>query len=557
MGDTRGGPLLLIGGLTASLLAGAFAGPRETPVQGTATEGPPGMEEKAVRAICTPCHAFPPPDSLPREAWGPMVYQMKGLAMQGIGAPLSAPGPDIGYAPDRVIQYYESVAPPSLPAPEPWPAADDDSGRFRRHTFRAKAATAEPLVASVAFLEIDGDSRPRIVATDMASGLVLSGRPAQADGRLDVLGHVPHPCHSEVADLDGDGRIDLVVADLGGVPPGDYLRGSVVWLQRRPDGSFRSITLADRLPRVADVQVADFDRDGDLDLVVAAFGWRWVGGIYLLENRTTDWTRPSFVQRVLDPRPGAIHVPVADLNGDGHPDFVALIAQQHETVVAFLNDGEGGFTRETIDTAPHAACGSSGLSLVDFDRDGDLDALVTNGDMLDDFLIKPYHGIRWLENQGGFPWVPHLLAGLPGVSRARAADLDGDGDLDVVACAFVAFREGSDPPATLGDPASLVWLEQTEPGRFERHTLERAGHHVSLDVGDYDGDGDLDLVVGNFRGPSSDWLEVWENRSHAGASSSISGASPPGPNRRSASPDSSCCTGAPVLPPGSRTSRPR
>ena len=125
----------------------------------------------------------------------------------------------------------------------------------------------------------------------------------------------------------------------------------MVWLRRQPDGGFHAFTLAGRLPRVADVQAADFDQDGDLDLVVAAFGWRWIGGIYLLENRTTDWTRPSFVRRELDSRTGPIHVPVADLNGDGREDFVALIAQQHETVVAFLGDGRGGFRRETVDVA--------------------------------------------------------------------------------------------------------------------------------------------------------------------------------------------------------------
>ena len=93
-------------------------------------------------------------------------------------------------------------------------------------------------------------------------------------------------------------------------------------------------------------------------------------------------------------------------------------------------------------------------------------------------------------------------------------DLDGDGDLDVVACTFVpaAPEKG---PAALPDPASLVWLEQTEAGRFTRHTLERAGRHVSLDTADYDRDGDVDLVVGSFQGGGAVALEVWENLSVA------------------------------------------
>ena len=435
---------------------------------------------------------------------------MKGFALQGVGAPTGGPFVDFDFDMKPVLDYYESQAPASLPSPEPWPAAGSDPDRFARRVFRS-AAEGPPLVANVAFLDLDGKGRPRVVASEMAAGLVLGAEPGRTDGRLDVLGRVPHPCHAEAVDLDADGRTDIVVADLGVTVASDDDKGSVVWLRRLPDGSFRAFTLADRLPRVADVQAADFDKDGDLDLVVAAFGWHWIGGIYLLENRTTDWTRPSFVRRDLDPRTGAIHVPVADLNGDGRPDFVALIAQQHETVVAFLGDGRGGFRKETIDVAPHPGWGSSGLSLVDLDRDGDLDALVTNGDMLDDFQVKPYHSIRWLENRGSFPWVPHAIAGLPGVERARAVDLDGDGDLDVVACAYVPPPEGSGP-AALPDPASLVWLEQTEPGRFVRHTLERGGRHVSLDVADYDGDGDVDLVVGTFQGTGNVALELWENQ---------------------------------------------
>jgi len=271
------------------------------------------------------------------------------------------------------------------------------------------------------------------------------------------------------------------------------------------------VVLAGGLPRVADAQAVDVDGDGDLDLIVAAFGWRTSGGIYLLENRTKDYQSPVFVNREIDPRSGAIHVPVVDLNRDGHPDFVALLAQHHEAVVAFLNDGQGNFRAETIDQAPHPAWGSSGLELVDLDGDGDVDVLVTNGDMLDDFQVKPYHGIRWLENRGSFPFVPHAIANLPGAHRARAVDLDGDGDLDVVASGFVDFSAESTPLSAVSSYPSLVWLERTSPGTFVRHTLERGGRHVTLDVGDYDRDGRMDIVVGNFRTGGGPWLEVWKN----------------------------------------------
>jgi hypothetical protein len=283
--------------------------------------------------------------------------------------------------------------------------------------------------------------------------------------------------------------------------------GGVAWLRGRKDGTYARVRL-DGWPRVADVEAADFDGDGRLDLVVAAFGWRRTGGFTILKNETIDYDKPSFVPHQFDARTGSIHGIPADLNRDGKPEVIALFAQEHEMVIAFVNQGDMHFDPQVIYAAPHPNWGSSGIQLVDLDKDGDLDVLMTNGDMFDDKILKPYHGIRWLENTGSFPFVEHPLAPLAGVARAQAVDLDGDGDLDIVACALVP-AEGLD----LRSLPSVVWLEHTRPGTFERHVLE-AGlpAHATLDAGDVDHDGDVDIVVGNFNAPGQGIVEIFENR---------------------------------------------
>jgi FG-GAP-like repeat len=498
---------LLALGTTVAVAAG-------TTRQGTPRAPSEPSDEVLVERACSPCHVVPAPDVLPRGNWRTVAYEMAGMIMGNVGAPPGTPPLSLDFDVERIVRYYEERAPQALPSPEPWPPPGSDPSRFARHALRPKGAGAEgiPLVANVRFFDLDGSGELQVVAVDMSAGLVLAGDPRRPEAGLSVIGRVPNPCHTETVDLDKDGRLDLVVANLGDVPPEDHEKGSVVWMKRLPDGTYRNFTLATGLPRVTDVEPADVDGDGDLDLVVAAFGWRTVGGILLLENRTTDWSHPTFVRRPIDPRPGTIHVQVTDIDGDGRLDFVALLAQHYESVEAFLGNGKGDFRPQVLWKAPHPAWGSSGLTLVDFDGDRDLDVLVTNGDMLDDFLMKPYHGIRWLENKGGLRFEEHPLANLPGVHRALTADLDGDGDLDVVACAYVDFRPpGARVAQPMPDQASLVWLEQTSPGQFKRHTLETGAYHVTMDVGDYDRDGDVDVVVGHFRTPGSAWVDVWEN----------------------------------------------
>jgi hypothetical protein len=64
--------------------------------------------------------------------------------------------------------------------------------------------------------------------------------------------------------------------------------------------------------------------------------------------------------------------------------------------------------------------------------------------------------------------------------------------------------------------ASVVWLEQVKPGVFERHTIEKGtANHATLDAADYDGDGDVDLLVGwfAFGAPTPAWIDRWVNTS--------------------------------------------
>ncbi len=484
----------------------------------------PDDTERQVRATCGGCHAFPPPDILRRDDWRVEVERMQFIREKRIppaGPP--RPGmPPVQLQPDMqaALAFYTSRAPERLPAPDAWPPASESPIQFVSRTLTMKDMPPTPAVSHVRVLDFDGDGRLDVLGTDMRQGLVFSGPLSGADAALSVVASIPHPSHVSLADIDGDGQSDLLVGDLGEFYPADHNKGAVIWLRAAGKGKFSAFWL-DGWPRVADVEGGDFNGDGRTDLAVAAFGWRTTGHVTIVENRTAKATQPDFVNHTIDRRPGAIHIIPADLNGDKALDFVTLLAQEHETVIAYINTGKGDFTFEqkVIYAAPHPNWGSSGIQLVDIDKDGDLDVLLTHGDSFDDGIVKPYHGIQWLENTGSYPFVDRPLAHMPGVHRALAADMDGDGDLDVVAGALVAGGADVDE-STL--PA-LVWLEQTKPGVFARHTIEMGTpRHATIDVADVDADGDLDIVAGNFSisekkpaGPEkkpTDWVDVWVNQ---------------------------------------------
>ncbi len=341
------------------------------------------------------------------------------------------------------------------------------------------------------------------------------------EGKPELLARLDHPSHVEACDLDCDSAIDLLVTDLGSYVARDHDRGRVVWLRRR-EGlvPYEPIVLASGLGRVADVRPGDFDGDGDLDLVVAEFGMEKTGGIRMLWNVAERGELPKFESEILDPRPGAIHVPPCDLNGDGHLDFFALISQEYEQVAVFMNQlgsdqKSAPFRLQSLWDGPDLTFGSTGIQLADLDADADIDILYTNGDAFDNSFVNPKHGVQWLENRGKMEFTYHRLTDLVGAYKALPGDIDRDGDLDIIAVAWLP--ENVQPENVYDRPlASIICLEQTSPGEFVRHTLEKDSPvHTTMELADFDGDGDLDFAVGyhslSQTQVGSPWIDIWWN----------------------------------------------
>jgi hypothetical protein len=472
-------------------------------------------DETQARAVCGTCHAFPPPDLLPKSQWRDEFLRMKFIREKRQMPLVSRDALRLIPLPEdmeKVLPFFLSHAPEHLPLPAPWPDPAESSVKFRMRTLSADKINGAPAVSHVRLTDFDGDGHIDALVTEMQQGVLLYAPHVSAARELTVLASIPHPDHVAAVDLDKDGVQDLLVADLGEFPPFDHDHGAVIWLRGIGNGKFGAMWL-DGWPRVADVESGDFNDDGKSDLVVAAFGYQTTGNISVLENKTSNYAQPQFTSHVIDPRHGSIHVIPADLNHDGHLDFVALLAQEYETVIVYINRGtrDFSFDQKVIYVAPHPNWGSSGIQLVDMDNDRDPDVLLTHGDTFDDGVVKPYHGIQWLENKGSYPFVDHRLADLPGVHRAVAVDLDGDGDLDVVAGALLAGGADVDEKIL---PA-IVWLERTSATTFVKHTIE-VGYprHATLDAADIDGDGDIDIVAGNFAANRAvtGWVQIWENQ---------------------------------------------
>ncbi len=449
--------------------------------------------EEQLRVKCATCHGFPSPEVIPAHAWPGTLEKMFKLA--NLRLPSEPDQKLLGFTPEEASNWFAARAPETLDVPA-WVAVPGGPDVLPGRTFlRANASSGRPpAVANVRLLRLDGDDGPfSLVVCDMLGERVLVGDPLRPEAGLDVIAKLPAPARVEPADLDGDGRIDLIVSVLGDPGPTDERLGAVIWLRRTESGAYEQHELATRLGRVAETRAVDFDGDGDLDLFCAVFGWYTTGDLLLLQNMREGDGPPTFRRKTLDRRSGAMNISMHDLDGDERLDFVTVLSQEHEKVLAFLGRGGRAFQEVVLHDAGQPHFGYTGLAPTDFDGDGDVDFLVTNGDTLDDEIkMKPYHGVAWLENRGNVEFARHEIGFYPGAHRALAVDLDGDGDLDVVASSFL-------PGVVDGAPPGLVWYERRDDGSFAPHALlDDGARHATVDAADIDGDGLPDLVVGNI-----------------------------------------------------------
>ena len=461
--------------------------------------------EIPLQTKCGVCHLVPDPSNLPRQSWREVMSRMARIMETRAVTRLT----DDEF--QDVLHFYFTFSPETQPPlgedPDPGESplkfekivlGDPPSGDWRDH----------PFLGHVQITDLDGDGRPDVLVCDSEKSAVKWIHNRNGIWKEDTLATVRNPAHTQVLAGKRVGSLDIIVGCLGTMGPSDDLVGSVVLLTNNGAMQFEPETILDHVSRVADVEPGDFDGDGDIDFVVAAYGAINQGEVGWLENKSDK----TYQYHLIVKKTGAINVLPTDLNGDGHLDFVALFAQEHEEISAFINDGKGGFQEHLLYKAATPAFGSSGIQLVDLDHDGDVDILYTNGDNLDlpTIIPRPYHGVQWLENKGNLNFVWHDIYRCYGAYCAVTGDLNNDGNLDIVVTTL--FNDWSDPKR-----ASLLWLENDGQQHFTPHSIAtQPTHLISAAIGDIDGDGLLDIVTcGMYGFPPFDRMgrvTLWKNR---------------------------------------------
>ena len=354
-----------------------------------------------------------------------------------------------------------------------------------------RPAEGDPWIADILIVDLDGDGLKDILVADAHLNRVTWIRQVRLGvfEEQDIGQPIAGPAHLEVADLNGTGHLDVLVASMGVIPPSNEKVGSVVVLENDGHNHFTNHVLLENVARVSYVAAAPLTRSGRLDLVVGQFGYL-EGEVRWMEN-LGDW---KFRSHPLLDLPGTVHAPAADLLGNGHQDIVALVSHNVEEIHAFWGDGDGHFRDQVLYGSTNMDFGLSGLTIADLNQDGRPDIVYTNGDGFDYATpgSRPWHGVQWLENQGGGKFAFHRIGDFPGAYSPVVVDLNGDGFPDIVACC--GFNDW-----TNRDAVSLICFENDGAGHFTPRPLAHDPTHlIVVKAADLFNDGRIELVTGAF-----------------------------------------------------------